>query len=1236
MTRGKKIALIAVAALALLALFTATVLPVLVRNKAVEVLREATGRNVRIDKVSLNPLTLTASVQGFAVEESGGGPFLSVRALRVSVSPASLYRRALVLSEVAIESPSLRIVRAGEDRFNFSDIAERQKKGEKLKSAGVFPFVLNRFRLTGGSLDLDDRVVKGGRKHTIRNLGIALPWLSSLPSDAGREITPNISALVNGAPLSFAGKLKPFSKDLEGSVHIALQKLSLPELMAYIPQAPPVHLASGKLTLDTDLFYRQPPDRNPELSVQGLVRLDALDLNLENGQPLLKLPSLEVKASRLEPLAGLFDIDTITLTGMELFVSRDRRGEWMFASLFNPEPGKAATAAAGKPSKKTPIPPPYVSARAPSVVPTQPVTDKDGKNQPPSFSVASLSLENGRVHFRDDLPKGGFKASVDDIALAVKNVSNRPDQTGQYSISMKGEQEIRLTSRGSFALTEPAATASLRLTGLQLQNGWPYLAAYLTAPIEGVADLSGEFAFSGKNGLIAEKGSLTVKDFSARYGNREGFDLARLTLTGASFNQKDNRLEIDQIRLSRGNATLSREADGSLSVQSLLVPQKKVKLAEATVAAPVPQPAPVKQEATKPLDYRLKRVEIDRFNIAVTDRTRPERPRFTLRDTTLSLADLSGPAPRPAKFRFVSTFGKETPLQAAGDLTPFPFRYRGDLRIGRLPIRDFEAYYPGNLNLLILGGLLDATLTLDVALKDGAATGSFNGNAGLSSFHAVDAVEEEDLLKWQRLQLDGIDGDLKPLRLAIDQVSLNKAYSRIIVRKDGTLNLQNLIRKEETDGGPEKPEPGSAPEAKPAAITPAVAPDAPAAPGTQETTAVRIGDVTIQDGTIAFTDKHLSNDFETIFYNLGGRISGLSSEASLMADVDLRGTLENHSPMTITGKINPLRKDLFVDLKLMFTDIDLSPMSPYSETYLGYILKQGKLFLDLQYHIENKELNSENRIRIDQFTFGDEVKSDQATSLPVKLGLALLKDHRGEIHLDVPVLGRIDDPKFNIWGIVFQVLKNLLVKAVTSPFSLLSSLFGGGSDLSVVGFSPGTSLLQPSEERKLESLAKGLNERPALKMSLTAYVDREKDPEGYRNELLNRRVKREKILTLTRERQVPAGEGAETIPLSAEEYSTYLKAVYAKEKFPKPRDALDREIALPDPEMVKLILANTKVEKDELEVLARERVNAVMHFLINRGKIPAERIFQKKGDISKPPEKMETPKSRVELNAITP
>ncbi|MCE5281160.1 MAG: DUF748 domain-containing protein [Deltaproteobacteria bacterium] len=1214
MSKPKKFVLIAIGFLALLAIFIAAVLPGLVKGKAVELLSETTGRPVRIEKISLNPLTLTASVQGFALEEKGGGPFLSIGVLRVSVSPASIYRRALVLSEVTIESPSVRIVRTGPDRFNFTEILERQKKKEeKPESAAIFPLVLNGFTLSKGSLELDDRAVAGGRQHTLKNLEVALPWLSTLPDESDREAAPQLSVLVNGAPLTLAGKVKLFRKDPEGSLRVTLQKLSLPELAVYVPQAPPVDLASGRLSLDLDLHYRQPLKEKPELTAKGTARVEGIVLNLAKGQPLLKFSSLEVKAADVSPLAGRFEIDSIALDDPELFVRRDRRGEWMFERLLPPKTAKPEAAAAHRPAA-------------------------EGPGASPVFSVATLALRNGRIQFQDDLPAGGFKASVEPISVSLKDLDSRPGKTARYDLALQVDREVRLASTGEVILSGPAAKASFQLTGLPLQKGWPYLAGYLTAPVKGLLDIAGEVAFSKGEGLSVGKGRLGLKNLATRYGDGEGVDLVSLQIDDAAFSQKANRLDIGRIALSQGQVSLSREADGRLSVESLLVRKEQNGTPEKAAEARPPKtaPSPAKPDA-KPFAYRIKRFDLDRFNIAVTDKTRPENPRFTLKETSLSLAGLSGPEPRPARFRFASIFAQATPIRAAGELTPLPFRYRGDLSVGGLPLRDFDPYLPENLNFQILGGLLDTALTLDLALAEDGPAGSIRGNMGLSAFHTVDGSEQDDLLKWERLQVDAIRCDLKPLQLEIGQVSLNHFYSRIIIREDGTLNLQDLVKKPKPEAA-EKP--GAGREGQ-AASSPASLAAAPAPVKTGEAPAaappvIRIGTVTILDGTVDFTDKHLPNDFETTFYNLGGRISGLTSEASLTADVDLRGNLENQSPLQITGRINPLRKDLFVDLKITFSDIDLSPMSPYSETYLGYILEQGKLFMDLSYHIENGELASENRIRVDQFTFGEEVKSEKATSLPVKLGIALLKDRRGEIHLDVPVTGRIDDPQFNIWRIVFQVLKNLLVKAITAPFSLLSSLFGEGKDLSVVAFAPGSDRLDPPEEKKLEALAKALKERPELKMSLTAYLDREKDAEAYRNELLTRKLKKEKFLALARARQVKEGDRAESVTLTPEERSTYLKAVYAKETFPKPRNILGLVRTLPDPEMEKLILAHTTIGDEQFQDLARERAAAVTAYLVEKGQVPPGRIFQKKDDFFKRPEKNEIPQSRVELNAIVP
>ncbi|MDD2581511.1 MAG: DUF748 domain-containing protein [Desulfuromonadaceae bacterium] len=1222
MTRRKKISLIAAGIIAALLLFATFVLPLIVRSQAVKAIEAETGRKTRIEKISINPLTLTVTVKGLSITAKDGGPFISFATLRTSLGMASIYRRALILSEVSIDSPAIAFARLGANNYNFNDIIELQKAKEKLKpkekSKGAFHFSVNNISLTNGSVDFDDRAVDGGRKHTVRALNVAIPFISNIPYLVEKYTAPHISAVVNGAPFSFNGKFKPLSKSMETSVHIDLKQLSLPEYVAYSPVRPPADLASGKLTIAADVTYRISKDSKPVLGIKGEVNLDGAAVNMRDGQPLVRLPRLRVKASDLEVFARRFIFDEISVDGLELFVSRNPKGEWMYSSLL-PSPQKGAEKAKTEP------------AAAP---------ENDGKEKQLLLQVAAFSFKNGTVHFRDAVPSGGFTSEISRIDASVKNFTTAADKSAGYELSMMLDNEATFGVDGAFSLTPLKITMSNELSGLKIQRGWPYLSGFLTSPLKGTVDFSSEAAYSRENGLAVEQGKLLVNGLSARYGDKEGLNLSRLEINDAAFSQKTNAVEIGEVKLVKGDMSLSREADGTVSILSLLKkPQTApgsavMKSAQKTAGKPA---AAVKGKQPAPrLSFRLKKILVDRFNVAVTDKTLREKPRFTLKNTSLSLADLTWPKFKPAAVRFSSTFNKATPLTLSGTITPLPFRYKGRITVGRLQLRDFEDYFPSNINVFIIGGYTGTDMNVDVSLKDGKPYGSFKGNASVRGFHAVDTIAEEDLLKWESLQLDGIQGSLEPFSLAMRQVALNGVYSRIIIRKDGTLNLQNLVA---------EPEQGTAGTVQQAADKGQAAgsqqqggaPPAPQSAAAPRKRNISIGAVTVQDGTISFTDSHLSQSFASTFYNVGGRISGLSSEDAKFADVDLRGNLENHSPLQISGQINPLRDDLYVNLKLSFRDIELSPVTPYTGTFLGYAVEKGKLYLDLSYHIEKKQLNSANKVFIDQLTFGKKVASDKATNLPVKLALALLKDRKGEIHLDLPVTGRTDDPQFSIFGLIWQVVKNVLVKAASSPLSLLSSMFGsGGQDFSVIQFSPGTSTISPQEELKLTALAKGLLDRPALKVELKGYVDREKDGEGYRDELLSRKLKNEKLLALTRAGDLDAGTRSGDIQVKPEEYAKYLTAVYKKEKFPKPRNLLGMAKNLPPEEMKKLIITNTVVGDAELTALARERVVAVKNFLVTKGNVPAERVFQKNGTIFKAPGKETISRSRVELDAIVP
>ena len=1203
MSPKKKNILIVAGVVVALILLIITVLPIAMRGKIAEEISRRTGRKTQIRSLTFNPLTMTAKSEGFVMEEEGGGHFVSIGKVSLSLSPMSIFKRALIVSKISVDSPSINIVRNAPNQYNFTTIIDRMKTDDKPKQEKQSRYSINNITIKGGSVDFDDQMTDGGRKHTVRNLEIGVPFISNIPYLIEEYTSPKISAVVNGASFTFAGKMKPLSKSMQTSVRINLDRLNLPELAAYLPQKPPAQLASGELTVDTELLYRVYPNKKPELDIKGIVRLSNIDLNMNNGQPLVKIPLFEANISQMEIFAKLFRFDAIKLDGFELFASRNRQGGWMYDSLIPKNQTK--TPQKSKEKNKT-------------------------KGQPqPSFLISSLTITKSAVHLNDALPQGGFKGSLSEIFLSSENIGNAPNTQGKYDLSLIADGDAKLTAAGEFSLSPVLVKTTTKLSGLQLQKGWPYMARYLTAPIKGELELSGDVNYNADNGLIAEHMALTLQNLSARYGEKDGIDLSLFSFNNASFNQKSNALEIAEVKLEKGNISVSLEPDRRISILSLF--KQTSSHAEKEKIERKQKRQPDAKNSSPQFSYRLKQFKTSGLNLAFTDKTRKKIPHLALRDTAISLANLNGPQFTPAQLDFSATFGKRASLKANGAITPAPFSYRGDIQIKRLPIRDFEAYFPENLNVDILRGFLDTTLKTRIAVNNGTTRGGFRGSAAVRSFHSIDTVSEEDLIKWDNLQVGEFRGRLEPFNLNISQIVLNDVYSRVIILKDGTLNLQNLMKK--TDSPQPPVSDTTSQNVQSASSEPAAEPSRQEQNGNAKR-AINIDSITVQGGTLVFSDYHLPQDFSTTFYNLGGRVSGMSSESSKTADVDLRGNLENHSPLQITGKINPLRGDLFLDLKILFKDIELPRATPYSGTYLGYAIEKGKLMLDLSYHIENKQLTSKNKIFIDQFTFGNKVESKKATSLPVKLGLALLKDSKGEIHLDVPVTGRTDDPQFSVWRLVLKVIQNLLVKAATSPLALLSSVFGSGEDLSSVQFAYGTAALSQQEEQKLDLLAKALMDRPSLKIELQGYVDRERDIEGYRSELLDNKILNEKKLDLARSRKSGRKNLENITKVQPEEYSTYLKAVYKKEKFPKPRNMIGLVKDLPDSEMKKLIITNTVVTEDDLQSLAQRRSEKVMDYLVGKCAIPAERVFLKKDNIYKAPGGNTQPGSKVELNAI--
>jgi flagellar motor protein MotB len=538
------------------------------------------------------------------------------------------------------------------------------------------------------------------------------------------------------------------------------------------------------------------------------------------------------------------------------------------------------------------------------------------------------------------------------------------------------------------------------------------------------------------------------------------------------------------------------------------------------------------------------------------------------------------------------------------------------LSLKDINIIPFQPYITDKIKILITDGAVSVDGNLSyVTSEDEGVTAQYKGNVSISKFASVDKLKANDFLKWDSLYFSGVHFAYSPLRVTIKEVALADFYSRLIVNSDGTLNVQGIVKDEQAAG-----ETVSAEMEK----EPAVSPQKKSPAGQ-----ININTVTLQAGTVNFSDKHIKPNFAANLLEIGGRVSGLSSEKESRAGVDLRGKLENYAPLEIKGTINPLTEDLHVDLQVNFDDMDLSPLTPYAHKYVGYTIQKGKLSLDLKYLIEGKKLDSSNSISLDQFTLGEKVESPEATKLPVKFAINLLKNSKGMINLDLPVKGSIDDPEFSIGSVVLKMVVNLVVKAVSSPFKLLGALVGDGEELSYIGFDYGKSVLSEHERSKLDKLAKALADRPSLNIDITGYVDPEKDVEALRQYTFDSKLRAQKLKNMVKKGDKPLQ--LDEIVIESEEYEKYLSRAYKEEKFPKPRNFLGIAKNLPAPEMEKLIFTYIQITEDVLRHLASKRALTVKDYFSKSGQIDPGRIFLVEPESLLPEKDEGLKKSRVDF-----
>ena len=367
----------------------------------------------------------------------------------------------------------------------------------------------------------------------------------------------------------------------------------------------------------------------------------------------------------------------------------------------------------------------------------------------------------------------------------------------------------------------------------------------------------------------------------------------------------------------------------------------------------------------------------------------------------------------------------------------------------------------------------------------------------------------------------------------------------------------------------------------------------------------------MQQGHVNYTDDFVKPNYKADLEDITGTIGAFGTDITTPAPVDISASLADNGPIAIRGTANPLASKPTLDLTASAHDVELKNLTPYSLKYAGYPIVKGSLNVDLHYKLDNDVLMAQNHLVIDQLIFGDHVENTTETHLPVRLAIALLKDSHGKIDVSIPVSGSLSDPQFSLGSLIWSAVTHLIERAVTAPFSLLANAIGGGSgsgstsaeDLRYIAFAPGSAVLTDASRAKLDTLAKLLTEKPAVKLDLSGRADSNVDTSGLQFAHVDELVKQAKAKALA-----SGGQQVDpsTVTVSPDEYHRYLTEVYKDADFKKPRNFVGMTKTLPDEDMKRALAFHAPVDDASLHTLADQRAQAVRQYLSQ--KVDANRL----------------------------
>jgi uncharacterized protein involved in outer membrane biogenesis len=545
----------------------------------------------------------------------------------------------------------------------------------------------------------------------------------------------------------------------------------------------------------------------------------------------------------------------------------------------------------------------------------------------------------------------------------------------------------------------------------------------------------------------------------------------RIGLEGGAYDLAPNALSLEKLAIEGGAIDLRRQADGNINLALLFKPPQAGAVARE------------REEAAAeghPFQFAAKALTLSGLSAAISDfSVKPDAPVTSLENITLTLNDVDGRSPMPFDASLGVREGGQ--INVRGKIDPAEPTVEAEIEVRKLELVPFQPYLSRAAAVDLQSGTFSTRGSLRHGVKAAGAATVYQGRFRVGNLRVTEARQKQTLVGWRSLASDQLTLALEPNRLEIGDLRIALLTGKFLIEKDRSINVANVFKAE---AEPKKAE---------------TSPEEPGFP-------YRIRRILVSEGRVDFADLSLPTPFGTKIDDLKGIVAGMSSAKDGRAQMELDGRVDEYGTVRVRGELNSADPKAFTDISVVFRNLEMSSLTPYSGKFAGRKIESGKLSMDLKYKIAQRQLVGDNQIIVERLVLGEKVESPEAVDLPLDLAVALLEDSDGVIDLGLPVKGDLDSPEFSFGAVVWKAFVNLLTKIVTSPFRALGALLPGGGEESLdsIAFEPGRPDIPPPEKEKLTKLGTVLQKRPQLKLVVQGRYNPEADLAELRTASLRR------------------------------------------------------------------------------------------------------------------------------------